>query len=33
MADDFRQYYLGAYTRTDNSGPLGVTGVAEPLEG
>ncbi len=33
MADDFRQYYLGAFTRTDNADPVGVTGVAEPLEG
>ena len=33
MADDFRQYYLGGFTRTDNADPAGVTGVAEPLEG
>ena len=33
MADDFRQYYLGGFTRTDNADPGGVTGVADPLEG
>ena len=33
MADDFRQYYLGGFTRTDNADPAGVTGVADPLEG
>ncbi|MGH8868605.1 MAG: M14 family zinc carboxypeptidase, partial [Actinomycetes bacterium] len=33
MADDFRQYYLGGFTRTNNSAASGVTGVAEPLDG
>ncbi|MGH8824100.1 MAG: M14 family zinc carboxypeptidase, partial [Jiangellaceae bacterium] len=33
MADDFRQYYLGGFTRTDNADPGGVTGVADPLVG
>ena len=33
MADDFRQYYLGGFTRTDNADPAGVTGVADPLVG
>lgn len=33
LADDFRQYYLGAYTRTDTSDPGGVVGVAPPIEG
>ena len=33
MADDFRQYYLGGFTRTDNADPAGVIGVAEPLQG
>ena len=33
MADDFRQYYLGGYTRTDNENPESVVGVAPPLEG
>ena len=33
MADDFRQYYLGGFTRTDNADPAGVIGVAEPLDG
>ena len=33
MADDFRQYYLGGFTRTDNADPGGVTGVEDPLEG
>jgi len=33
MADDFRQYYLGGFTRTDSANPAGVTGVAEPLDG
>ena len=33
MADDFRQYYLGGYTRTDNANPESVTGVADPIDG
>ncbi len=33
MADDFRQYYLGGYTRTDNENPESVVGTAPPLEG
>jgi hypothetical protein len=33
LADDFRQYYLGAYTRTDTAGPTGVEGVADPIDG
>lgn len=33
LADDFRQYYLGAYTRTDIAGPTQVEGVADPLTG
>jgi Immune inhibitor A peptidase M6 len=33
LADDFRQYYLGAFTRTDFADPADVTGIADPLEG
>jgi Zinc carboxypeptidase/Immune inhibitor A peptidase M6 len=33
LADDFRQYYLGAFTRTDAPEPAGVSGIAEPIEG
>jgi hypothetical protein len=33
LADDFRQYYLGAFTRTDTSGPTAVEGVADPITG
>lgn len=33
LADDFRQYYLGAYTRTDTTDPTGVEGVADPIDG
>jgi hypothetical protein len=34
LANDFRQYYLGAYTRTDFPGvPPSVTGIADPIEG
>ena len=33
MADDFRQYYLGGFTRSDNAGPAGVIGVGPPIEG
>ena len=29
LADDFRQYYLGAFTRVDVAGPTGVAGVAD----
>ena len=30
MADDFRQYYLGGYSRTDNENPVSVVGTADP---
>ncbi len=33
MADDFRQYYLGGYTRTDNANPESVVGTAAPIDG
>ena len=33
LADDFRQYWLGAFTRTDASGPESVEGVADPVTG
>jgi hypothetical protein len=33
LADDFRQYYLGAFTRTDTSNPQGVAGIADPIDG
>jgi hypothetical protein len=33
MADDFRQYYLGAFKRTDFANPTTVTGTAAPLNG
>ena len=33
LANDFRQYYLGAYTRTDFENPESVTGIADPIEG
>jgi hypothetical protein len=33
LADDFRQYYLGAYTRTDTADPASIEGVADPLSG
>ena len=33
LADDFRQYYLGAFIRTDIAGPTGVEGVADPIDG
>jgi Immune inhibitor A peptidase M6 len=33
LADDFRRYYLGAYTRTDITDPARVLGVADPIEG
>ncbi|HEU4490631.1 MAG TPA: M14 family metallopeptidase, partial [Jiangellales bacterium] len=33
LADDFRQYWLGGFTRTSTSGPEAVLGVADPIEG
>jgi hypothetical protein len=33
LANDFSQYYLGAYARTPLSGLVGVTGTATPFEG
>ena len=33
LANDFSQYYLGAYARTPFSGLAGVSGTATPLEG
>ncbi|WP_211254447.1 M14 family metallopeptidase [Knoellia sinensis] len=33
LADDFRQYYLGAFTRTSTADAGGVSGTAEPLDG
>ena len=33
MADDFRQYYLGGFSRTDNADPESVTGIADPIDG
>ncbi len=33
MADDFRQYYLGGFSRTDNANPESVVGVADPING
>jgi len=33
LADDFRQYYLGAYVRASIGGPQGVLGIADPIEG
>lgn len=33
LADDFRQYYLGAFTRTDIADPTAVEGIAEPIDG
>ena len=33
LADDFRQYYLGAFTRTDASDPESVEGIADPITG
>jgi hypothetical protein len=33
MADDFRQYYLGAYVRTSIGNPESVAGIAPPIEG
>jgi hypothetical protein len=33
LADDFRQYYLGAFTRGDTADPSQVAGVADPIDG
>jgi Zinc carboxypeptidase/Immune inhibitor A peptidase M6 len=33
LADDFRQYYLGAFARTSTGGVDQVEGVADPIEG
>ena len=33
LADDFRQYYLGGFTRTDTSDPASVNGLPGPVEG
>ena len=33
LADDFRQYYLGAFTRTPTADPTSVTGIADPING
>lgn len=33
LADDFRQYWLGAYTRTDTADPASVSGTGAPIEG
>jgi len=33
LADDFSQYYLGAYSRSASEAPDGVTGIATPLTG
>ena len=33
LADDFRQYYLGAFTRTDTNRPDSVTGINDPIDG
>ncbi len=33
LADDFRQYYLGAYARTSFEGPESVEGVDDPITG
>jgi Zinc carboxypeptidase/Immune inhibitor A peptidase M6 len=33
LANDFRQYYLGAFTRTDFTNPASVSGIADPIEG
>ena len=33
LADDFRQYYLGAFARQSLDGPLGVEGVRRPFAG
>lgn len=33
LADDFRQYWLGAFARTDTAGPESVKGTGAPLTG
>ena len=33
LADDFRQYWLGAYQRVGLPGPNGLSGIARPIEG
>jgi Zinc carboxypeptidase/Immune inhibitor A peptidase M6 len=33
LADDFRQYWLGGYTRVSITGPTSVTGIDRPIEG
>ena len=33
LADDFHQYWLGAFARTEFSDPTGITGTGNPLEG
>ncbi len=33
LADDFRQYYLGAFARTDFPDPASVSGIADPIDG
>ena len=33
LADDFRQYYLGAFARTELANPTSVVGIADPIEG
>ena len=33
LADDFRQYYLGAFVRTSIGGPQGVLGTGAPITG
>jgi hypothetical protein len=33
LADDFRQYYLGAFTRTSTGDPDSVAGIADPITG
>jgi hypothetical protein len=33
LADDFRQYYLGAFARTSLDGPQSVDGVGDPIDG
>ena len=33
LADDFTQYYLGAYSRSTSNGPDGVSGIGSPMTG
>ncbi len=33
LADDFRQYYLGAFSRIDGTGVSGLSGTGDPLTG